>query len=192
MEQQNEPSETPCPEANTRNDRVVSEVYEWVEWGAGIIIFVVLLLTFVIRTVTVFGPSMEPTLHERNGLLTTRLGGAPKNGQIVAIVQPNAINEPLIKRVIATGGQTVDIDFDTGEVSVDGTVLEEPYINDYTYLSYDMTFPQTVPEGCVFVMGDNRNHSLDSRSSIVGMIDNRYILGKILFRFAPLDRIGVP
>lgn len=172
--------------------RRVNEVYEWVEWLAGIAIFVVLLLSFVFRTVGVYGGSMENTLLEGDSLIVTQLAGTPRAGDIVAITQPNNINKPLIKRTIATSGQTIDIDFEAGTVTVDGELLQEPYIREPAHRFYDVTFPQTVPEGCIFVMGDNRNYSLDSRASDIGMIDTRYVLGKVLFRFAPLHRLGRP
>ena len=100
---------------------------------------------------------------------------------------------PIIKRVIATEGQTVDIDFENGVVFVDGKRLIEPYTRTPTNLSYDVKFPITVKKNCVFVMGDNRNDSLDSRSSSIGdggMLDKRYILGKALIRIFPFDKFG--
>ena len=100
------------------------------------------------------------------------------------------LEEPIVKRVIATEGQTVDIDFDTGEVSVDSKVLDEPYISTPTQRDEGVSFPVTVPEGMAFVMGDNRMNSTDSRSEKIGMIDTRYILGKAVFRIYPFDRIG--
>lgn len=169
----------------------LGEVYDWMEWFVGLTICVVLLLTFGFRTIGVFGISMEQTLLEGDRLIVTRIGEV-QYGDIIAISQPNNDNKPLIKRVIATGGQTIDIDFETGEVRVDGELLSEPYINEPTRVAYDLTFPLTVPEGHIFAMGDNRNHSWDSRSSGIGFIDERYILGEVVFRFMPFDRIGKP
>ena len=94
-------------------------------------------------------------------------------------------NIPIIKRVIAVGGDTVDINFNTHEVFVNGNRLDEPYIAQPTALHYDVEFPLTVDEGKLFVMGDNRNDSLDSRSSAIGLVDERYVLGKALLRFFP-------
>ncbi len=110
----------------------------------------------------------------------------PSRGDIVVVTKPNSENEPLIKRVIALEGQTVDIDFSKGIVYVDGEALDEPYVNTPTNLRYDVKFPITVPKGDLFVLGDNRNGSLDSRSSRIGFIDTRYVLGKVYLRIFPL------
>ena len=99
--------------------------------------------------------------------------------------------KPLVKRVIAKGGDTISIDYAQGVVTVNGEVLQEDYIAEPTYLGYDIEFPYTVPEGTVFVMGDNRNASLDSRSSYVGCIDERDILGNVLLCFLPFSEFGV-
>ena len=98
--------------------------------------------------------------------------------------------EPIIKRVIATEGQTIDIDFNAGIVYVDGKALDEPYVNSPTNNQLDFTGKVTVPENCVFVMGDNRNDSTDSRSSLIGCVDKRYIMGKVLLRILPLNKFG--
>ena len=99
--------------------------------------------------------------------------------------------KPLVKRIIAKGGDTISIDYDAGTVTVNGELLQEDYIAAPTYLGYDVQFPFTVPEGTLFVMGDNRNESLDSRSSYVGCIDERDILGKVLLCFMPFTDFGV-
>lgn len=141
--------------------------------------------TFLFRTVVVDGGSMNHTLYDKDRLIITAGIGKPEYGDIVVICQPNVLEKTLIKRVIATGGQTIDIDFNTGTVKVDGNVLDEPYIADPTTKSEGMTFPQTVPEGYVFVMGDNRLHSTDSRSPLVGMIREEYVMGRVVARMAP-------
>ena len=112
----------------------------------------------------------------------TAAGYQPKYGDVVIISQPNQYNEVLIKRIIAVGGQTVDVDATAGTVTVDGKVLYEPYIREQTLTQGNMNFPLTVPEGYVFVMGDNRNHSTDSRYKSIGLIDERYIMGKAFYR----------
>ena len=153
-----------------------------------VIIFVI--FTFICRPTSVIGDSMLPTLQNGNWLITTRKP-AYEYGDIVIITQPNIHNEPLIKRVIATEGQSIDINFVSGQVFVDGKELNEPYINEITHSSSDVTFPVKVPEGCVFVMGDNRNRSSDSRGSGVGFIDTRYILGKAQFRVLPFGDFSI-
>lgn len=156
--------------------------------AAMVIIFVV--FTFICRPTSVVGGSMEPTLHNGDWLITTRQSDY-KRGDIVIITQPNVHNEPLVKRVIATEGQTIDINFASGQVMVNGKEIDEPYIKELTHNSYDVKFPLVVEKGKVFVMGDNRNHSSDSRDSGVGQIDVRYILGKAKFRLLPFGKFGI-
>ena len=110
---------------------------------------------------------------------------------MVIVDSYTSYGRPLVKRVIAKGGDTISIDYASGTVKVNGKVLEEDYIAEPTYLGYDVEFPYTVPEGTVFVMGDNRNASLDSRSSYVGCIDEQDILGKVLLCFLPFSDFGV-
>ena len=114
-----------------------------------------------------------------------------ERGDVIIISHATRKDESIIKRVIAVGGDTVDIDFYKGTVSVNGQVLDEPYVNTPTNLSYDMTFPVTVPEGKIFVLGDNRNDSLDSRSTDIGFINENKVLGKVVFRFYPFDKIEI-
>lgn len=154
--------------------------------AALVIIFIV--FTFMFRAVSVVGDSMNPTLTNGDWLLVNAKSEYDR-GDIIIITQPNDRNEPLVKRVVALGGETIDIDFATHEVKINGEVIDEPYIFEPTQLSYDVTFPYHVPEGCVFAMGDNRNNSLDSRSSRIGPIDERYILGKAFIRILPFDDI---
>lgn len=154
--------------------------------AALVIIFIV--FTFMFRAVSVVGDSMNPTLTDGDWLLVNAKSEYDR-GDIIIITQPNDRNEPLVKRVVALGGETIDIDFATHEVKINGEVIDEPYIFEPTQLSYDVTFPYHVPEGCVFAMGDNRNNSLDSRSSRIGPIDERYILGKAFIRILPFDDI---
>ena len=149
-------------------------------------IIIVLLLFF--RVVVVSGPSMYDTLWDGDWLLV--LGSTfyqnPEFGDVIVASQDTFNGgEPIIKRVIATEGQTVDIDFDAGVVYVDGTALEEDYTYTPTNLQEGMTFPLTVEEGCIFVMGDNRNKSKDSRSTEIGQIDKREVLGRAVFLVFP-------
>ena len=132
---------------------------------------------------------MLPTLHDGDWLVVSSAAyDDPQYKDIVIVTQPNYFHEPIVKRVIATGGQTVDIDPVAGIVYVDGEALDEPYTMEPTYTLDDIQFPLTVPEGMLFVMGDNRNDSSDSRSSKVGLIDQRYVLGKVSGRLMPLGQ----
>lgn len=166
------------------------ELYEWASSLVTAVIVMIFIFSFVARTTQVSGISMVPTLLHQDMLVISRVGMQPDYGDIVVITKPNSSEETLIKRVIATEGQEIDIDFSAGAVYVDGMKIDEPYINMPTQMSLDQTFPVTVPQGHVFVMGDNRNYSLDSRSTGVGMIDTRYILGRVVWRLLPTDRFG--
>ena len=150
------------------------------------ILMVVFVLLF--RIVVVSGSSMYSTLWSGDYLLvmSRMLSGELEYGDII-VASKDTFNdgEPIIKRVIATEGQTVDIDFDAGVVYVDGAALEEPYAYTATNVDEGVAFPLTVQEGCVFAMGDNRNRSRDSRSPDIGLIDEREILGQAVFLFLP-------
>lgn len=135
---------------------------------------------------------MNPTLENADKMLVSDLFYKPKQGDIVIFRKDEYKPQALVKRVIATEGQTVEIDFNKGRVYVDGVLLDEPYIAEPTINQIDFTGVQVVPEGCVFVMGDNRNESADSRDSRIGMVDERLIIGKVLFTVFPLDHIGSP
>ena len=163
------------------------DLYEWVQALVCSVLAVVLLFTFVIRLIGVDGHSMVPTLQDRDRLLVLNslLYDDYQYGDIVVLRKNTFLDDPIVKRVIATEGHTVDIDFSTGTVWVDGEQLEEDYINEKTYLEEGTEFPLTVPEGSVFVMGDNRNHSSDSRDSRLGTVDCRYIIGKAVFLAFP-------
>ena len=155
------------------------------------VIMVLFLLVF--RIVVVDGTSMNKTLLHGDYVLvlSNLLYPQPENGDIVVLSKNSYSNgEPLVKRVIATEGQTVDINFETGEVFVDGKVLDEPYINTSTNTTGGIVFPLVVEDGCVFVMGDNRNKSKDSRYPEIGIIDRREILGKVIFLVLPGDNRG--
>lgn len=170
----------------------VMGAFEWVESIVFALVFVIVVFSFLFRIVVVEGPSMLPTLEGGDRLVLSTLFFDPQPGDIVVIAKTGANddNQPIIKRVIATEGQTVNIDFVSGVVTVDGEVLNEPYINDLTHEKYEVDFPLTVEEGCYFVMGDNRNHSADSRTSKYGQIKRGEITGEVIFRIYPFDRIG--
>lgn len=167
------------------------DLYEWVQALVCSVLTVVLVFTFGIRLIGVDGHSMVPTLQDGDRLLVTTslLSGDYEYGDIVIIQKGSfAGGEPIVKRLIATGGQTVDIDFETGAVYVDGTLLEEDYINELTFVEEGTEFPLTVPEGSIFVMGDNRNHSSDSRDASLGTVDTRYVIGRaVLLAFPGAD-----
>lgn len=182
-----------------RKNAVLLYLHDFVAW----LVAIVLILLLLFRVVVVSGPSMNTTLVHGDYLLllNNTLYTNPKQGDIVVAAKDSFNDgEPIIKRVIATEGQWVDIDFETGVVYVDGTALEESYTNTPTNLYEGVEFPLMVEEGCIFVLGDNRNNSKDSRSPEIGLIDKREILGKAIFLFFPgkdpstekimFDRIG--
>ena len=155
-----------------------------------------LLLVFVLlfRMVVVSGPSMRTTLLNGDYLLvlSSTLYHNPKQGDVIVASKDSFKDgEPIVKRVIAKAGQKVDIDFDLGTVYVDGVALDEPYTLEPTYtpdganITLRNNFPMTVDEGCLFVMGDNRNNSKDSRYPDIGLIDEREVLGKVIFLLIP-------
>lgn len=168
-----------------------SRFFEWVEAFALYFAIGLVLILLFFRHSPVVGTSMVPTLGNGDMLIVSTFNYKPRTGDIIVCQSESyGLETPLVKRIIATEGQTVTIDYENWTVTVDGTVLREDYINKVPsamkpsdYLSD--TF--TVPEGCVFVMGDNRNGSVDSRSSAVGFIDERYILGRVAVRLFPLS-----
>ncbi len=170
-----------------RTPALLGLAYDMVDSLKGAIIVVFAVFAFVFRILGVDGGSMLPTLRDGDWVAVSGITASVKKGDIVVVTQPWERNVPIIKRVIAVGGDTVDIDFDNGIVYVNGTEIYEPYINEPTVTSYDVEFPLTVDEGKIFVMGDNRNVSLDSRSSKIGLIDENYILGKTLIRLYPFS-----
>jgi len=149
---------------------------------------IMLILLLLVRVVVVKGPSMNATLVDGDYLLliSNVFYQNPQQGDVIVASKDDFKDgEPIIKRVIATEGQTVDIDFEAGIVYVDGIALDEPYTNTPTNLEEGNQFPMQVQEGCVFVMGDNRNKSKDSRNPEIGLIDCREILGRAVFLLFP-------
>lgn len=147
-----------------------------------------LVYMLLFRVVVVVGPSMKDTLvdGDRLVLLSNTFYTNPQYGDVIVASKESFGNgECIIKRVIATEGQTVDIDFQKGVVFVDNVELQEEYVRTSTTLQEGMTFPTVVPEGCVFVLGDNRNSSKDSRDPQIGFVDKREILGKAVFLLMP-------
>lgn len=169
--------------------------YEWIEELVLAIVLVVILFSFVFRVVTVNGTSMQPNYYQNDRLVVTNFHPKIQQGDVVVIV--DVLENPIIKRVIATEGQTVDIDSEKGLVYVDGKVVDESEFNVQQGITTTtgaslatLDFPQTVPEGCVFVLGDNRAVSEDSRYKAVGMVDKRKILGKAFLSIFPFNKIG--
>lgn len=173
----------------TFKDKVIINVYDMASVLAVALITIMLIFTFVFRVVGVVGTSMVPTLQNADYLIVSAFDSNPSYGQVVIITQPNAFDEPIVKRIIATENQVVDINFATGEVSVDGVVLDEPYINNPTTTNEGISFPVTVPENHVFVLGDNRQNSTDSRSEKIGFIHEDYILGVAKYRVFSVDEV---
>lgn len=177
---------------DTKNFQVVKEkkspweiVYEWMDSFVFSIILILIVFVFGFRVVGVDGESMMPTLNNMDWLAVSAINNNIERGDIVVITQPNITNKPLIKRVIAVGGDTLNINFITGEVKVNGEVIDEPYIMEPTQRPGDFNKPIKIPEGYLFVMGDNRNASLDSRFDSIGIIDERYVLGVANTRLFP-------
>lgn len=178
-------------EKNKKKSSFVAGIYDLVEIIVQALVIIFIVFTFCFRVSGVVGESMVPTLQNGDWLLLSNFKYTPEQGDIVVISQPTAADEPLVKRVIATEGQVVDIDFDNGTVSVDGKVLEESYVAAPTYRSFDVQYPHTVSKGCVFCMGDNRNESWDSRDSQIGDIDVRYITGVAEMRLMPFGNFKI-
>ena len=171
-------------------------LFFWLQAAVAALVCILLLFTFVARGVGVVGHSMVPTLQWGDMMLVRSIGYEPQNGDVVVLTKQSFMEEPIVKRVIATGGETVRIDYQTSTVYVDGVPLSEPYINEPMLQPFSslMTIEEvTVPEGYLFVMGDNRNASTDSRDTRLGLVDERYVLGKaelVLFPFSDFGTIN--
>ena len=179
----------PEEEKLSGEDSFKMDLFFWLQALVAALITLILVFTFVGRIIGVDGDSMYPTLHDRDMLVVRGLGYTPENGDIVVLTKYfENIQGPIVKRVIAVGGQTVQIDYEAGTVTVDGQVLEEDYIKeDMIRQSWQQIDTITVPEGFVFVMGDNRNISNDSRNPALGAVDVRYILGEVAFTIPALN-----
>ena len=166
------------------------EIYDWIHCLSIALIICVVIFAFFVRLIDVRGTSMNPTLNNGDKMLVSGMFYSPKAGDVVVFKKDEYDPErALVKRVIATEGQVINIDFDNGIVYVDGEAIQEDYIMEPTTNKIDFIGPQTVPEGCVFVMGDNRNASTDSRKTEIGMVDSRLILGKAYFVIYPLSQM---
>ena len=173
---------------------MAENVFEWAQGMVYTIIIFVAMFTFLFRIVGVEGVSMMPTLNHGDRLVINRLFYEPRVGDIVVMARDftydGFIDDPMIKRIIALGGQEVYIDYE-GRVYIDGEFSAEDYIlTEKIFMFGDYLYPILVPEGYAFVLGDNRNNSLDSRFEYIGLVDTRAILGNVILRFHPLDRLG--
>ena len=168
------------------------EARVWLQTFVIAIVSLVLLFVFVGRPVMVDGDSMLPTLQDRELMLVRQAGYTPEAGDVVVLRKDfENVTGPIVKRVIAVGGQTVEIDYAAGTVAVDGTVLTEDYILEpMVQRSWQSVTTLTVPEGCVFVMGDNRNISNDSRNPALGAVEEAYILGQAVAVIFPFQNFG--
>ena len=188
-EQINPGQDQPQAESNTqkltKSEEFRLDLFFWLQTFVIVLAVLILVFTFVGRIITVDGPSMLPTLHDKDMLILRSIAYTPEQGDVVVLTKDfdHYEDQPIVKRVIAVGGQTVRIDYGSSKVYVDGVALDEPYILEQTmfYPGGDLSIQEMeVPEGHVFVMGDNRNNSSDSRHYELGAIDNRYLLGEVV------------
>lgn len=169
------------------------DLYFWIQALVMALVSLILVFTLVGRVIGVVGTSMVPTLHQSDLLLLQSIGYTPQRGDVVVLRKPTFMTEPIVKRVIAVGGQHVTVNYETGSVTVDGQALDEPYLNELmvdTMNPYMTVLDVTVPEGSIYVMGDNRNHSSDSRDQRLGTVDARYVLGRALCVVLPFQNFG--
>ena len=167
------------------------DLYDWIQSLMVALVICVSLFIFAVRVIDVSGSSMVPTLRDGDKMIVSDLFYKPKYGDIVVFkTDQYDPDRALGKRVIATEGQEISLDFDRGVVYINGSPIEEDYIAELTTTKLDFIGPQTVPEGCVFVMGDNRNASTDSRKKEIGMVDERMILGRAYYVVFPLSEMG--
>lgn len=177
----------------------ISVLIDYTEIFVFSLCFVILFFSFVVRLCTVIGPSMNNTLTAGEKLLVSDVLYEPERYDIIVFHQTGEyLNEPVVKRVIALGGETIDIDFTTWTVKVTDKegktfTLDESYMyldRNSPLLTSTLSYPYEVPEGMLFVMGDNRNHSSDSRGNAIGLVDERRVLGKVILRLTPIDKFG--
>lgn len=179
----------------TKSEEFRQDLYFWLQALVVALVVIILVFTFVGRIITVDGSSMLPTLHDKDVMVLRSIGYTPKQGDVVVLTKDFWLYEdkPIVKRVIAVGGQHIRIDYDAGLVYVDGEALDEPYILEpMQWKGGDLTITEMdVPEGSVFVLGDNRNDSSDSRHYELGAIDERYILGQAVMVLFPFQDFGL-
>lgn len=164
-------------------NKKLSAVYEVIDSVVVAAVVVILIFTFVFRIFVVAGDSMKNTLFDRERIIVSDFLYKPTAGDIICF-WCDIDSQVLVKRVIATEGQVVDID-DLGRVTVDGTVLDEPYVTAMYTPTYNVSFPHVVEDDCVFVLGDNRVNSKDSRFAVIGDVPENRVFGKLVLRLYP-------
>lgn len=174
------------------SDGVASNIFDWIRCILFALSIVIICLTFLFRLVDVKGSSMDNTLATNDKVIVTNLFYTPESGDIVVISHGAVYSHPIIKRVIATEGQRIKLDYENDRIIVDGIEISEPYIDGSTFGGNigDNQIPEVVPEGKIFVMGDNRRVSMDSRSSQIGLIDVDNVIGKAQFVVFPFEHSG--
>ena len=198
-------NETPQKNESTKKKTtLLGEFFDYFELFILSACVVLILFSFVTRICRVDGPSMLHTLHDSEMLIVTDLFYTPERVDIIVFHQtgdqPGDLNEPIVKRVIATEGEWIDIEqnYNSLTVTIYDSNMQNPIVLDEYYANYDngtgyynyTDYPVQVPEGCIFVMGDNRGNSQDSRALSIGFVDERRILGKVVCRVLPLDKFG--
>ncbi len=175
----------------------LKEAVDYLEMFVLAVCAVILIFSFAFRICTVDGESMENTLLKEENLLVSDLFYTPKRGDIVVFHQTKTLNEPIVKRVLATEGDHISLSYENGIMEITITdssgqtfKLEEPYVKYEGFPYTTSAMSVTVPDGMLFVMGDNRNNSMDSRHQNIGFVDERRVLGKVILRITPLSRFG--
>lgn len=178
---------------NPAPSKLAVELFFWAQALVVSLIVLVIINVFFFRISGVVGSSMYPTLHGKDRVIMRVVGyNEPKRGDIVVVIAPEYDDgAPLVKRIIAVGGDVLDIDRATGTVTVNGEILDEPYINEMIVNMGDFDYPLTIEDGYVFFMGDNRNHSSDSRWKMIGPQPYSNVVGKVFFRVYPFSSIGI-
>ena len=164
-----------------------TSVFHWLYGIVGFLFVLVIMFVLFFKVVEVSGESMMPALNDEDKLIVYTMNYIPQQGDIV-VISAEGDEATLIKRVIAKENQTVEVDYETGKVFVDGLAIDEKYVAEMSVPdSNEITYPYTVPENCIFVMGDNRNESVDSRSKLIKAVDVNRVVGKAVLRFFPFS-----
>ncbi len=188
------------PLPKPKKSSFTKELVDYIEMLVSVFLITIVIFSFCFRLCTVKGPSMEKTLIDGERVIISDLFYEPKYGDIVVFHDTDTLNEPVVKRVIAVSGEKVKITYTLKDMTVevthnDGSTekLSETYIQyDFSQLPYNYKNSEyTVPEGMLFVMGDNRSHSMDSRDPRIEFVDERSVLGKVILRITPFSKIGI-